>query len=29
VVIGLNVVGAALFFAERRRRESVIARSAE
>jgi hypothetical protein len=25
----LNVVGAALFFAERRRRESVIARSAE
>ncbi len=29
VVIGLNVVGAALFFAERRRRESAIARSAE
>jgi amino acid transporter len=28
VVIGLNVVGAALFFAERRRRESAIARSA-
>jgi hypothetical protein len=28
VVIGLNVVGAALFFAERRRRAS-IARSAE
>jgi amino acid transporter len=29
VVIGLNVVGAALFFAERRRRESSGARSAE
>jgi amino acid transporter len=29
VVIGLNVVGAALFFAERRRRESGRARSAE